>query len=227
MPKLGDFIGALLADVAQARIRADLETVRIAEAYSTNGLLKHLPVPRFRLPDLTVDVPVLVSALGSPGEETEGRLFIEPAASEVNEIVLEGLRAGDIHLEPGVPQKIGAVGSARMRELFASDSELLASPTSISKDVTSSVVESLSKVVADDSMRERLSIVETAIRNGLEKLLVSKMIRSPYLEVAVTASEIKSHADTESVVRLRLNISEDAYEVVSSGDDGELTLTPE
>ena len=227
MPKLGDFIGALLADVAQARVRADLETVRIAEAYSTNGLLKHLPVPRFRLPDLTVDIPVLVSALGAPGDETAGRLFIEPSAAEVNEAVLEGLRVADIHLAAGGAQKIGAVGSRRMKALFAESPEALSSPATISSDVTATVTEALHKAVADDSMKERISVADATIRTRLEKIVLSKMVRSPYLQVAVTAGEIKAHGDTESVVRLRLTISEDAYEVVTSGDGEGLTLTPE
>jgi len=224
MPKLGDFIGALLADVAQARVRADLETVRIAEAYSANGLLKHLPVPRFRIPDLTIDVPVLVSALAA--EDDAGRLFVEPAASEVNDVILEGLRVADIHLAAGGVQKIGAVGSRRMKALFAGDSASISSPATISSDVTAAVVEALRKV-ADDSMKDRIAIAESSIRARLEKVLISKLIRSPDIEVAVTASEIKAHADNESVVRLRLNITEDAYEVVTSADGEGLTLTPE
>ena len=61
--KLGDVIGAMLADVAKARVRADVEALRIAEAYSRDPLLKHLSVPRFRLPDMVVDLPVLVSGV--------------------------------------------------------------------------------------------------------------------------------------------------------------------
>ena len=154
-------------------------------------------------------------------------MFIEPSASEVNEAVLRGLRAGEIHLAPGGAQKIGAVGSKRMRAMFAGEAESLLSPATISSEVTGAVIEALRVAVADDAMKDRVAIAETTIRTGLEKVLVGKMIRSPYLEVAVTAGEIKTHADNDSVVRLRLNISEDAYEVVSSGDGEGLMLTPE
>jgi hypothetical protein len=226
MPKLGDFIGALLADVAQARVRADLETVRIAQAYSADGMLKHLPVPRFRLPDLTIDVPVLVSSVAAD-DDPSGRLFVEPSASEVNAIVLEGLRVADIHLEPGGAQKLGAVGSARMKALFAGDPATLRSASTISSDVTANVVDALRKGAAEDSIHDQIPLAESTIRSRLEKVLVTKLVKSPTLQVAVTASEIKAHNDNESVVRLRLTISEDAYEVVSTGDGEGLTLTPE
>lgn len=60
MPYLGDYLGHLLSEIATARVQADLETVRMAELYASHPLLKHLPVPRFRLPNLTLDVPVLI-----------------------------------------------------------------------------------------------------------------------------------------------------------------------
>ena len=43
----------------------------------------------------------------------------------------------------------------------------------------------------------------------------------------VTAGEIKAHADSDSLVRVRLTISEDAYEVVPRDDGPGYYLTPE
>lgn len=227
MPKLGEFLGALLSDVAQARVLADLETIRIAEAYSGHGMLKHLPVPRFRLPDLTVDVPVLVTAVGGLSGEPGGRQFSEPTASEVAVVVREGLRVGDIHFARGEAAKVTAVATQRMKELFERGPEVLLTPASISAEVTAAVIEAASALVADDAMKERLPIAESSIRAGLEKLMVSRLVQSPYLEVLVTSGEIKSHADNETVVRVRLNISEDSYEVIERDDGQGIILTPE
>ena len=66
MPRLGDFLGQLLAEVTEARLQADAEALRVAELYSSHPLLCRFPVPRFRLPEVEVDVPVVVSDGASP-----------------------------------------------------------------------------------------------------------------------------------------------------------------
>ena len=51
---------------------------------------------------------------------------------------------------------------------------------------------------------------------------------APQVQVDVVAGEIKAHGNDASVVRVRLTISEDAYEVTGAGDGGAgFTLTPE
>jgi hypothetical protein len=66
MASLGDFVGQLLTEIANARLQADQEAIRIAHLYAGDALLRHLPVPHFRLPELTLDIPVLVQAVGAP-----------------------------------------------------------------------------------------------------------------------------------------------------------------
>lgn len=52
-----------MTEFTLARVRADLEAVKLVELYRSEGLLEGAPIPRFRLPDITVDLPVLVSEL--------------------------------------------------------------------------------------------------------------------------------------------------------------------
>ena len=63
MPYLGDFLGHLTSEITLARVQADLETARVAELYATHPLLKHMPVPRFRLPTVNVTVPVAIQQM--------------------------------------------------------------------------------------------------------------------------------------------------------------------
>ena len=61
----------------------------------------------------------------------------------------------------------------------------------------------------------------------MSALLTSKLRPSLSWQVAVTAGEIKAHDDRESIVRLRLTISEDGYEVISRDDGRDFLLSPE
>ncbi len=62
MPNLGDYLGQLLSELSIARMQADLETVRLAELYAMHPLLRTMPVPHMRLPDVDLEIPVLIKA---------------------------------------------------------------------------------------------------------------------------------------------------------------------
>ena len=74
MPYLGDYLGQLLSEIAIARMQADLETVRLAELYAAHPLLRTLPVPHLRLPEVALEIPVLIEASEEPraGESARG-----------------------------------------------------------------------------------------------------------------------------------------------------------
>jgi hypothetical protein len=61
----------------------------------------------------------------------------------------------------------------------------------------------------------------------MSALLATKMRVSLSWQVAVTAAEIKAQGDSDSIVRLRLTISEDGYEVIARDDGRGFLLTPE
>ena len=227
MPKLGEFIGALLCDAARARVRADLEAVKIADAYSRHVLLKHLPVPRFRLPDITVDVPVLVSDVEGLSEGGIGKLFGEPTSAEIREVVRAGLRESGIRLPRTEVANVPATAFERARELFESSPWLHLSPALVSEKFASMVVDIVKAAVPREVPAERLQVLESSTTTSMTALLSTKLVESPSLQAIVTSREIKSHADNESVVRVRLTMTEDAYEVIVRDDGQGYFLTPE
>jgi hypothetical protein len=60
---LADLLGALAADITAARAQADATAVRIAQVYREDPLLRTLPVPHFRLADLTITMPLAVRSI--------------------------------------------------------------------------------------------------------------------------------------------------------------------
>src|SRR2546425_1389071 len=177
MPKLGDFIGALLSDAAQARVRADLEAVRIAEAYSGHELLKHLPVPRFRMPDITVDVPVLVSSVEGLDDASGGRLFGQPTSSEITKVVRTGLSSSGIKLSRTEVASVSKAAAERASALFETGPQMLLRQARVSSEVTASVVGSV-KSLERDVPDERLRALETATKASLTSLLSTKLLQS-------------------------------------------------
>ncbi len=65
--KLSELVGAIVSSIAHARGVADAEALRLAHIYRRNELLKGLPVPRLRLRNINISLPLLISGL-SPSE---------------------------------------------------------------------------------------------------------------------------------------------------------------
>ena len=73
MPRLGDFLGTLMSEIVIARVRADLETIRVAELYASDDLLRHMAIPSFRLPEVSVTVNLIVTKLEPPHDDKPPR----------------------------------------------------------------------------------------------------------------------------------------------------------
>jgi hypothetical protein len=58
---LSDYVGFIFSEVVRARGIADAETKRIALLYKDDEILKNFSVPRFKIPEMELAIPVLVS----------------------------------------------------------------------------------------------------------------------------------------------------------------------
>jgi len=61
MISIAQYVGALADQVMDARVALDLKSVELADRYSKDELLKHLVVPRIKIPEITVSAPIAVS----------------------------------------------------------------------------------------------------------------------------------------------------------------------
>ncbi|SEQ79520.1 hypothetical protein [Arthrobacter sp. OV608] len=217
----------MLADAAQARVGADLEAVRIVEAYSRHELLRHLPVPRFRLPEVTVDLPFLISTVEGIADKRDGRSISEPTAAEITKAVDEGLSGSDIRLPRAEVAKVSKAVAQGAKALFGGGSPFLLSPAQLSGELTVVAVQTVTASMRGDPTPEQLQALETAMKASLTALMATKLVISPSLQVIVTSGEIKEHANSESIVRVRLTITEDAYEAITRDDRQGYYLTPE
>ncbi len=228
MPFLGDFLGQLMAEVTMARLHADLETVRLAELYAGHDLLRHLPVPRFRLPDVDVDVPVLIKGTGElpAGTSVRGGATL-PVMRERFGVALDGLLE-----QSGVT--LNAADRNRLRTELDRKVGQLEQPSETSVGVHH-VADELAETAAKfmDSLgrgsipRPGLPTVDSIKDLARVELLKARQ-PPPRLMALVTSSEIRE-AGTENVARLRLKISEQGLEwsSVESGGTAKGRLIPE
>lgn len=63
MSTLKDYLGSLVRDLNHARVIADVETANIAKMYAEHDLLKHFSIPRMKIQDTELTIPVAVDEL--------------------------------------------------------------------------------------------------------------------------------------------------------------------
>ena len=93
MPDLSDFLGTIIQETTRARMLADLESVRIAEAYYQDVYLKHLPVPHFKMPELVIEMPVEVKQINPPGSNVTNSTMMSKMRTRVNDDLARYLTA--------------------------------------------------------------------------------------------------------------------------------------
>ena len=84
--ELESVIGSVVSAVAQARRIADEESIAIAEYYRQHPRLCDLSATRIRLPDVTVDLPVVVDdhTTVSPGAVATRDVVNAASRKEIN-----------------------------------------------------------------------------------------------------------------------------------------------
>lgn len=63
MVKLRDYLGSLISSINQARVLADVSSAKIALEYAEDEILKNFPIPRFRVQDIELTIPVALENL--------------------------------------------------------------------------------------------------------------------------------------------------------------------
>lgn len=223
MTYLGDYIGQLLSEITMARMHSDLEAIRIAELYAGHPLLRHMPVPHFRLPDVQIDVPVVIKELDEPtsGEPPHGAPTLDKLGKTFDEVLTKWLVKKGIKLRPQDKKKLESVLEEKMVDITQ--------PLGVAVDV---------KRVGDELSRAVLRVlIESGeffktedpaqvkkLEEELKKIVwieFLKLFKSPpRLHVLVTTKEIREAGPSETITKFQLKICEEAFEWTTIESDG-------
>jgi hypothetical protein len=239
MPYLGDYLGQLLSEISMARMQADLESVRLAELYASHPLLRTMPVPHVRLPDVELDIPVLVQTSEEPrtGETSRGGLKIADMSRRFDEIIETHLTKTGVSLTLPERRKLRAAIDERLTP--TSVPEISVDVHKLAGELTTTALRVIDELkpkpavpepgtpplsrgrrlkdtgeseAAPQSARE----LEDTVRREFLKLRTTP----PRLSVLVTSAQLKETGTPDNMMRLRLKITEQGLEWTSIEEDG-------
>lgn len=226
MPHLGDYLGQIIGEITIARIHADLETIRLGELYAAHPLLSKFPVPRFRLPEVELDIPVVMkkadevdlkrSARGGLDRRSLHDQFMKRLVEEVSRTPIrlntEQMTnlSNDVQNEierQELPDEVG-VDIHRISDKLV-DTSLGHLRMAMGEDDDDEIEAVVKKVEADLRVQSRSDFLK--LRTG-----------PPRLHTLVTTREVSEIGRDQTIVRIKMKIVEEAMEwsLVSTDEDG-------
>lgn len=232
MPYLGDYLGQLLSEITIARMHADLEALRVAELYVSHPLLRTMPIPHFRLPDVELEVPVVIKQMDEPrpGKSTRGGVDLKTLRKAFDSALALQLGKSRIKLSAEQTKNMQALIDAA-----ASDEDL---PHEIAVDtnrVADRFSDAVSKVLTatvpseNSDKLEQIRELTAELRTGVRLAFLKTRVPPPRLSTLVTTQDIREAGAGENVTRLKLRITEESVEWTMVESDGQMQgrLVPE
>ncbi len=228
MTDLDEFLGAILAGVSHARRIADEESTAIAEYYKDNPLLAGMAVPRVRIPEFTIDIPLLIEnqeQKQQPKFRPRGEVAKAVAGAARERLKEKGIRVPAATLKQfetrlskhiGELSKAGSGRPAPAREQFVKLSEM-------------TFIDTLNQQQIEMPAEVRREILSSLRRAAREHLLETPG-QPPRLKINVLTAEIKDKAAPVQVARIKLTVREEGLEWTTiENEDGsrDSRLTPE
>ena len=211
MTYLGDFIGQFLSEVSIARFQADLETIRLAELYASHPLLRHMPVPHMRLPEINADIPFLIKSCDEAKQGETPRGGISPES--IRAVIIEYLpiqlrRLTKLELTDEEQKKFNAI-VARYFARSRLPSDVAIDISSIADDAIVLLTKFLDETKPDVQLQaEPLEEIRSNLRVELLKLRSTP----PRLSILATSAEIRDAGTPDNIMRLKLKVSEQGVE---------------
>ena len=218
MSELSETLGHLLCEITRARMAADRESVRIARQYAEDdgGLLRHFPVPRMRMPQLELTLPVVVSQIPQ-GYVTQVAPDMLVSALSAN--LKEALKAQSIHVSTAEIRKIVRADANLNQGLV--DEQLATKLTEQLHDHTRRLVErQLAKANGNDGVTqasqsaERFKQIAAIIRTQVNRTLDALPQRPIGISVDARTQQVKETNQGGSFcLSLKLNVTEEGLDM--------------
>lgn len=212
MTKLNEIIGSIVSSLADAKMMSDVQTAKIAQAYSEHHLLQHFSVPRMRIDDIELTIPIAVESGYEKVKITYEELDIEQFNSIVYRI-LTSLNSSklSVTLSQRIQQEI-----SRQTKILESDVKKALNLTplkSFSRNIVNYYIDAISGINLDSKGR----FDRSEISGSLEKQLTEqfKMVREEKtletLDVIVEAHRLREFR-SENIVHIKIKMSESGME---------------
>jgi hypothetical protein len=225
MADLGDLLGSLMSGLIRARRMADEQTAALAEYYKDNPLLEGLSVPRIRIPELTIDMPLLIEnqVEGESGEMEDPTKIADAAEAQLEAT----LSKNNIKIDPTF-HKTFLEEVKNQLELLKQTRPPIMKET-VARSVQGAFAATLTKTKTTLTATDKEAIARD-LRAKVSTVSIAKEPVTPSIVANIKTADVKERASTTSVVRLKITLKEEGLEwATQASESGGVirTLQPE
>ena len=212
MTNLGDYLGQLMSEVVIARVHADLESVRVAELYASHPLLRHMPIPRVRLPEIQMEVPVVIDGSGSsgPNESPRGGTSIDAGRKQFDKVLATHLRSNNVRLRANQREALVKALDAEAKRPDV-PIEIKVDTNRFADRFTDAAIGVLGESVSD----EKMSGLKAGLKEDARLALLAARTAPPRVTALVETSAVREAGPEDKITRLQLTIREESMEVTA------------
>jgi hypothetical protein len=98
VPNLNEYLGGLFNSIATARVMSDLQTAKLAEQYAQHDILRHFSIPRMRIGDVELTIPVAIQGMSNRIEYQLSPVPNEIFKNEVYRVILGSIAIAELPL---------------------------------------------------------------------------------------------------------------------------------
>jgi hypothetical protein len=231
MAELSEVLGAVMIGLVHARRMADEETAAVAEYYKDNPLLEGMSLPRVRVPELTIDMPMVFERY-VPAKDAE-----LDTSSNIHKALMEQFKQSlddeDILSKTKTFQSAFNKESKFALEKFA---ELQQSGSSrvtreaLVRGIDDAFIKALKKTPSNKEIPfEKTQVVSKALRHRMSQIALKSNSNPMSITTDVTTSTVKESTTSANSVRLQVTLREEGLEWATSSQDGKIKnrLQPE
>ena len=225
MASLGDYLGHLLSEISKARVHADMESIKIAQIYANDDLLKTFPVPRVRLPNIELNVPVIV-------EKANMENIYSTKSIDKRNLVNATYTVLRDKLAKSYKKEFSRKEYIHIARKIYAETEKITKKDTIHEEINMAKSTFINEVITDLNKTKNIrpskknSVFNKEIKRDLEDVLLVNL-KSPFeklksISIAPETFKQKELGDTMKSLTLKLSITEDAIEwVETENEDGE------
>ncbi len=222
MSQLSEILGSLMVSLVHARRMADEETARVAEYYKDHPLLEGLSLPRVRVPELTIDMPVTID-----DHQAEKAAEME-SPTQIHKAVVDQLRQSlddeDILTDSQSFQNtFDAEAKKALTELAEKDrnKSLVFSREAVVRAIDGALYNALKKSgKAQEYSADQKTVLHSGVRHRVSAVSIKRPSEPSMIMTSATSSDVKEHSTPLASARLQITLREEGLEWATAANNG-------
>jgi len=234
MAKLSDFLGGLASSICDARVNSDIQSLRIAEEYAKNDLLKHFSVPRMRIDRVELNIPVAVDNLIEKTQNIYQPINKSGFSTKANQQVINSLPVDRLSIE--VSKNLNAAIDENLKTAIEDSINKLEAKIRVDqkddaiKDFSSTIASKTADLVEifyrENKIKiatRELSTLKDKVFKDLQAALKDEIVFKQEVKIVDSVDVIvESHKlrdiNPQNVIMIKMTISEQGMEWVNMED---------